>query len=215
MKDECERKIEEFHLEFSEKKGFGRKRNPKFYTILYDWADSVVGAILLIFIIFAFFFRVVGVSGTSMVPTLSDGDWVAVSSINGHARRGDIVVVTQPNDVHEPLIKRVIAIGGDRLDIDLEKNTVSINGHQLKEPYIKEPINKSFGVDLPLTVPEGYVFVMGDNRNNSKDSRSPGVGMIDERYILGRTLFRFYPFKDSKIKYATFDLKKQVQGEVI
>lgn len=205
MQDKGERKIEEFHLDYSEIEGFGKKNVPKLYLVLYDWLESVTGAIFLIFLIFAFLFRVVGVSGSSMVPTLNDGDWVAVSSINNHARRGDIVVVTQPNDVHEPLIKRVIAIGGDLLDIDFEAHTVTINGKVMDEPYIKNPTARQFDVKFPLTVPKGYVFVMGDNRNNSKDSRSSGVGMIDERYILGRTFFRIFPFGEFFIKYSTYN----------
>ncbi|HZK38593.1 MAG TPA: signal peptidase I, partial [Clostridia bacterium] len=155
--------------------------------------------IIIIFILFTFLFRAVGVEGSSMVPTLQDGDWLAISGINFEPRRGDIVVVTQPNDIHEPLIKRIIAVGGETIDIDFVTHAVKINGKTIDEPYIAEPTRRSFDVEFPLLIPEGFVFVMGDNRNNSKDSRTSGVGIIDKRYILGKTRFRIFPFGRFKI----------------
>jgi signal peptidase I len=165
-----------------------------------------MGAIIVIFILFTFLFRAVGVDGTSMVPTLNDGDWVAISGINFQPRRGDIVVVTQPNEVHEPLIKRIIAVGGDIIDIDFLNREVAVNGTVIEEPYISEPTSRKFDVVFPLAVPEGFVFVMGDNRNNSKDSRASGIGLIDERYILGTTRFRLYPVNKFKIDYARVNI---------
>lgn len=167
---------------------------PKGWVLFYEWLDSVMGAVLVIFVAFTFLFRAVGVDGSSMVPTLVDGDWVAISTIAFRPERGDIVVVTQPNDVHEPLIKRVIAVGGDTIDINFLTHEVIVNGRVLVEPYIRELTARQFDVEFPLTVTEGFVFVMGDNRNASKDSRSSGIGLIDERYILGKAQFRFYPF---------------------
>lgn len=158
-----------------------------------------MGAIIIIFILFTFLFRAVGVDGSSMVPTLHDGDWLAISGINFEPRRGDIVVVTQPNDIHEPLIKRIIAVGGETIDIDFVTHEVKINGETIDEPYIAQPTGRSFDVKFPLLIPEGFVFVMGDNRNNSKDSRASGVGVIDKRYILGKTRFRIFPFGSFKI----------------
>ncbi|MEI6579345.1 MAG: signal peptidase I [Eubacteriales bacterium] len=171
----------------------------KRWVLFYEWIDSVMGAIIVIFFLFTFLFRAVGVDGTSMVPTLNDKDWVAISGINFVPKRGDIVVVTQPNDVHEPLIKRIIAIGGDTIDINFITHVVKINSVVIDEPYIAEPTQRSFDVTFPVTVPKGFVFVMGDNRNNSKDSRASGIGMIDERYILGKAGFRFYPFNSFNI----------------
>ena len=169
----------------------------------YEWIDSVMGAIIIIFILFTFLFRAVGVDGKSMQPTLQNGDWLAISGINFEPRRGDIVVVTQPNDVHEPLIKRIIALGGETIDINFVTHEIKINGETIDEPYIAQPTQRSFDVEFPLAIPEGFVFVMGDNRNNSKDSRASGVGLIDQRYILGKTRFRIFPFKSFKIKNSS------------
>lgn len=199
------RKIKEYWIEFTSPAAVAEPSAAKHWMLLYEWIDSVMGAIVVIFILFTFLFRVVGVDGTSMVPTLNNGDWVAISGINFHPRRGDIVVVTQPNDVHEPLIKRIVAIGGDTIDINFTSHKVSINGTFIEEPYISEPTARKFDVEFPLTIPAGFVFVMGDNRNNSKDSRASGIGLIDERYILGNTLFRLYPLSKYKIEYAHAD----------
>ncbi len=134
-----------------------------------------------------------------MVPTLQNGDWLAVRAVNTAIDRGDIVVITQPNSLNEPLIKRVIAVGGDELDIDFAAGTVYVNGEALDEPYIAEATRRQFDVAFPLTVPEGFLFVMGDNRNNSLDSRSSTIGFIDERYVLGVAEFRFFPFGNWEI----------------
>lgn len=172
----------------------------KTWRFVYEWMDSLLYAFLTILLIFTFAFRIVGVNGESMVPTLQNGDWLAVRAINPRIERGDIVVVTQPNALHEPLIKRVIACGGDTVDIDFIAGIVKINGEVINEPYIAEPTTRMSNVAFPVTVPEGCVFVMGDNRNNSLDSRSTTIGFIDERYILGVAEFRFYPFGEWKLQ---------------
>lgn len=171
----------------------------KLWTFVYEWLDSLVFAFLTILILFTFLFRIVGVSGTSMMPTLQNGNWLAVRAVNTEIQRGDIVVVTQPNDLNEPLIKRVIGVGGDIIDIHFETGEVSVNGTVLNEPYIAEPTHRQFDIAFPLTVPEGCVFVMGDNRNDSLDSRSSVVGFIDCSYILGVAEFRILPFGDWKL----------------
>lgn len=175
------------------------KKPQKSWKFVYEWLDSLIFAFITILIVFTFFFRIVGVSGESMLPTLHSGDWLAIRAINTEIDRGDIVVITQPNALHEPLIKRVIAVGGDTVDIDFVNGTIRVNGEILDEPYIYEPTHRSSNVTFPLTVPEGCVFVMGDNRNNSLDSRSQTVGFIDTRYILGVAEWRLYPFGDWKL----------------
>ena len=132
------RRIEEFWIEFNPPAEPEEK--PSWMTALFfDVVDSVKGAVIVVFLIFALFFKAVGVDGDSMFPTLRDGDWVAVSGVTTKVERGDIVVVTQPWERNVPIIKRVIAIGGDVVDIDFETNEVFVNGFLLEESYIAEP----------------------------------------------------------------------------
>ena len=170
------------------------------WDFVYGWLDSLVFAIMLILVVFVFAFRIVGVVGDSMNPTLQSGEWLAIKAINTTINRGDIVIVTQPNDINEPLVKRVIAVGGDIIDIDFDKGEVKVNNEVLDEPYIADLTHRRGDFAGPVTIPEGYVFVMGDNRNDSLDSRFNSVGLIDERYILGVAEFRFYPFDTLEIK---------------
>lgn len=173
------------------------KKGP--WEIIYEWMDSFVFSIILILLVFVFCFRVVGVDGESMMPTLNHGDWLTVKAINTEIKRGDIVVITQPNDLNEPLIKRVIAVGGDTLDIDFVTGRVEVNGEVIDEPYIMEQTRNKGDFDRPIRIPDGYVFVMGDNRNNSLDSRFDSIGIIDERYVLGVANARMYPFGEWEI----------------
>lgn len=165
---------------------------------LFDWLESGITAIACVILIFTFVGRLVGVEGESMLPTLRDQDRLVATNFFYNPSAGDIVVVTKPNARNEPLIKRVIATGGQTLDIDFEQNAVYVDGERLSEPYILEPMDPDFEADLefPLTVPEGYVFIMGDNRNNSWDSRMGPVGLVDERHILGKIIYRVMPYKD-------------------
>lgn len=193
------RKIEEFRIEFASKQN---EINPagRCVKAVYDVMDSFKGAVLAAFVIFALAFRVVGVEGDSMNPTLQSGDWLAVSSlpINGFDT-GDIVVVTQPWERNVPIIKRVIAVGGDTVDIDFVTHQVIVNGEVLDEPYIAQPTSLKYDVEFPLVVEEGKLFVMGDNRNNSVDSRSSAIGLVDERYVLGKAVMRILPAGDRNI----------------
>lgn len=191
------RKIEEFWIEFElqepEKASAG-------LSFVFDVVDSLKGAVIAAFIVFCLVFRVIGVDGISMRPTLNDGDWVAVSGLSVNIKRGDIVIVTQPWERNVPIVKRVIAKGGDTVDINFMLGEVYVNGIKLDEPYIEEPTTLGYDVSFPLTVPDGEVFVMGDNRGDSLDSRSSKIGFIDERYILGKVLVRLYPTGDWKIE---------------
>lgn len=183
---ERRRRIEVYYVVFP-------KKCPRVFSLLYDAFDSVKSAIIVTCLIFILAFRVVGVTGTSMVPTLGDGDWLAITGITTKVERGDIVVITQPWERDIPIIKRVIAKSGDTLDINFDTGEVTVNGEVLDEPYINETTHLQYNARLPMTIPEGYLFVMGDNRNNSLDSRSAKVGLVDERYVLGKAFFRFYP----------------------
>lgn len=178
------------------------KARALFVDNVYDIADIAVSAVIVIFVIFVFLFRIVGVVGDSMVPTLHEGDWLMVSSSSYEPEAGDVVIITQPNVFNEPIVKRIIATEGQTVNIDYSKGEVYVDGQLLDEPYINEPTTDDTEADIkmPVTVPEGYVFVMGDNRNHSTDSRSSSVGFIDERYILGEVSGRLFPIGDFKVE---------------
>lgn len=126
---------------------------------------------------------------------LANGDKLIVWGAGYEPQRGDVVIVDSYTAYGKPLVKRVIAKGGDTISIDYASGTVTVNGEVLDEDYIAEPTYLGYDVEFPYTVPEGTVFVMGDNRNNSLDSRSSYVGCIDERDILGKVLVCFLPFR--------------------
>ena len=164
-----------------------------------ELVSIISSSIVAIMVIFTFMFRIVGVSGPSMEETLQDGDWLIVSAFITEPERGDIVIITQPNAFNEPIVKRVIAIEGDTIDIDFENATVKINGKIINEPYLGSPTSIDEGAwQYPITLKEGQVFVMGDNRMHSSDSRSPDIGLIEEHYILGQVLMRFSPITEIK-----------------
>ncbi|MBR0535118.1 MAG: signal peptidase I [Clostridia bacterium] len=159
-----------------------------------------MASFIVVAVIFSFFFRVVSVDGESMEDTLKHKD-VLLTVNKSEYVYGDIVVITQDTYFKKPLIKRVIAVGGQTVDINYDTNTVYVDGVALDEPYVKEYyLAKKGGYrEFPYTVPEGYLFCMGDNRNNSSDSRSDLVGPVDEREILGKAVIRIMPFGDSDI----------------
>ena len=165
---------------------------------IYEWLEAIAFALSIVVILFTFVFRVVSVSGPSMNPTLTSGDRVILNSLFYTPSNGDIVVITQPNSHdNEPLIKRVIAVEGQTISVDAEKDTVTVDGVVLTENYILEEDLQRAGdaFEYPITIPKGKVFVMGDNRNDSFDSRASGLGLVDEDYIMGRAIFRIYPFE--------------------
>ena len=167
-----------------------RKDNVLMY--LHDFVVWLV-AILLAFLLL---FRVVVVSGGSMNDTLIHGDYLLLLNnvLYTEPKQGDIIVAAKTSFKNgEPIIKRVIATEGQWVDIDFEEGIVYVNGTALEEPYIKTPTNAFEGVGFPLMVDEGCIFVMGDNRNESKDSRSLEIGLIDKREILGKAIFLFLP----------------------
>ena len=163
---------------------------------LFEWYEALISAALVLVLIFSFVFRIIQVDGESMVPTLQNGDKLIVWGAGYEPRRGDVVIVDSYTAYGKPLVKRVIAKGGDTVSIDYQTGTVSVNGEVLQEDYIAEPTYLGYDITFPYTVPEGTVFVMGDNRNASLDSRSSYVGCLDERDILGKVLLCFLPISD-------------------
>lgn len=166
---------------------------------LYDIVEVIVQALAIIFILFTFFFRVSGVVGDSMNPTLTEGDWLLLTNYTYNPRQGDIVVITQQTAADEPLIKRVIATEGQVVDIDFDEGTVKVDGKVLDEPYVAAPTYRSYNLKFPHKVKAGCVFCMGDNRNESWDSRDSAIGDIDVRNIIGEAKFRIFPFGQFKI----------------
>lgn len=154
-------------------------------------------AVLMSVLILAFTFvaRIVVVSGPSMEDTLHGGDVVLVWALGYTPRHGDVVVVTQRTFQEDSIIKRVIALEGQTVDIDYDTGTVYVDGQALEEDYIREQMRvPSYGEGINhVTVPEGCCFVMGDNRNQSADSRYPDIGIIDERCVIGRSMFVLFP----------------------
>ena len=160
----------------------------------YDWLESLVTAIIACILIFLFLFRVVNVQGSSMVPTLHESEKIVISRLAGNYKYGDIVVLTKTAFDTESIVKRVIATEGQTIDIDFDNGIVTVDGRVLDEPYIAEKTRRQLDFQGPVTVPEGCIFCMGDNRNQSTDSRRSVIGMIDTRCVLGRVVLRLWPF---------------------
>ena len=174
-----------------EKKGkFSWQKNALLY--LHDFV-YLLATIILIFMLC---FRVVVVSGTSMNNTLLDGDYLLLLGdvFYRNPQPGDVIVASKDSfDNGAPIVKRVIATEGQEVDIDFNSGIVYVDGEPLDEPYTMTPTNNPEGTSFPLVVEEGCIFVMGDNRNASKDSRDPEIGQIDRREILGKVIFLFFP----------------------
>lgn len=163
---------------------------------VYEWVQALVCSVLAAVLLFTFGVRIVGVSGASMRETLQNGDMLLV--VNGilcrEYRQGDIVIAAKASfENGEPIVKRVIATEGQTVDVDFVNGVVSVDGTALSEPYIREETHLSEGTEFPLTVPEGCVFLMGDNRNDSRDSRDPLLGAVDTRNLIGRAVFLLVP----------------------
>ena len=175
-------------------------------SFVFDWLEILVHAIIAVVICFTFLFRIAIIDGNSMMNTLQNGERVIITNFFYTPEVGDIVVVSRnrENSVHtmtddnKPIIKRVIATEGQTVDIDFDEGVVYVDGIALDEPYTRTPTNLKYDIEFPVTVDEGCVFVLGDNRNDSLDSRSSRIGeygMIDTRYILGHAVFRVLPFE--------------------
>ena len=163
----------------------------------YDWIQSLTSALMFCVIIFVFFIRLVYVNGNSMYPTLNNNDLMLVSRFLYTPMTGDIVVFKKDAyDDSKALVKRVIATEGQVINMNFETGQVFVDGVELKEDYIRELTRNKLDFIGPQTVPEGCVFVMGDNRNESTDSRNILIGMVDSRLIIGKVLYVIYPLNE-------------------
>ncbi len=177
----------------------GRKDKPRETQAgmnLHDWLQSVVAPVVIGILIFTFVGNFIGVDGGSMLDTLHDRDIVVISKLFYTPHYGDIVIIDS-DAFEKPIVKRVIATEGQTIDIDFESGAVSLDGHVIEEDYIRQLTMSREGFQGPYTVPDGCVFVMGDNRNESADSRAAAVGAIDTRRILGKVLFLLIPGEDA------------------
>ena len=163
---------------------------------LFEWVETLVIAFFAVILFFTFVFRLAAVNGESMLPTLVDKDRLIVSYLFYTPKNGDIVIVNNDNPALEKVIvKRVIATEGQTVDIDFDSGEVKVDGKVLQEDYINNlTLLDEGGHDYPVTVPENCVFVMGDNRQNSLDSRDSRVGFVPEDEILGKVSLRIFPF---------------------
>ena len=165
---------------------------------LYEWIQSLMTALVICMAIFIFIIRVIDVSGSSMFPTLHDGDKMLVSNLFYTPHAGDVVVFkTDRYDPERALVKRVIATEGQEISIDFDRGIVYIDGLPVEEDYIAELTKTKLDFIGPQTVPEGCMFVMGDNRNASTDSRKKEIGMVDQRMLLGRAYYVIFPLSDT------------------
>jgi len=171
---------------------------------LYYWTQALVMVLIGLVLVCTLLGRVIRVDGSSMVPTLHDGDLLLLQSLGYEPQQGDVVVLRKPGFPPPPrdtapIVKRVIAVGGQHVRVDYESGKVYVDGEPLDDSYILEPMVNRYTPEmnvLDVTVPEGSIYVMGDNRNNSSDSRHQALGAVDERYVLGRVLCVILPLTD-------------------
>ena len=162
-----------------------------------EWVELFAYSVVFVIVLFSFVLRIAVVNGPSMEKTLIDGEVLLVSDLFYEPTPGDIIVF-QSNTIlnNEPIVKRVIAKEGQVVDIDFDTWTVYVDGAALDETYVNfeegVPMNAS-NYEYPMTVEPGKIFVMGDNRNHSTDSRSWMIGQVDTRFVLGKLICRLLP----------------------
>lgn len=183
-----------------EKEDSLKKNTLSFAKEFVDYVEMFVLAVCFVILLFSFAFRLCTVDGASMENTLLEGEKLVVSDLFYEPQVGDIVVFHQTGVLNEPVVKRVIARGGETVSLAYTYDTMTVTVtavdgtvRVMEEPYIKYEGYPLYLRPMTVTVPEGQLFVMGDNRNESKDSRHPDIGLVDERRILGKVILRVAP----------------------
>ena len=175
------------------------EENASFKMDLYYWVQALVFALVFLILASTLVGRLIGVKGSSMVPTLHNGDLLLLRSVGYTPQQGDVVVLRKQTFLTQPVVKRVIATAGQHVTVDYNDHCVYVDGVALDEPYIKETMNDPMSPMMNVTdvvVPEGSIYVLGDNRNNSSDSRHELLGTVDTRYVLGKALWVIFPIAD-------------------
>ena len=160
---------------------------------IFEWVHALVLALVIALVLRTFLFTLIRVVGSSMVPTLSTNDRLIVWKLMYKPRQGDIIILKPPLHPETPYVKRIIGMPGQTININTSTQEVIIDGEPIDEDYINEPTRFSGNMTFPVKVPDDHVFVMGDNRNNSKDSRYTDVGMIPYDKIIGKATVRIWP----------------------
>ena len=177
-----------------------RHKGKRVSAEILDYLEIFVLAISFVIILFSFVFRICTVRGDSMMNTLYENESLVVSNLFYEPKAEDVIVFHQTGTLDEPVVKRVIAVAGEKVDIRYTYDTMTVtitdkNGVQrvLEEDYMRYEGMPLYLAPYTATVPEGCIFVLGDNRNDSMDSRNPGIGMVDERRVLGKVILRLTP----------------------
>lgn len=184
--------------EASDKRRFATAKQNGGMAGLFDWIRCIVFAIAIVVVCLTFVFRLVDVDGTSMNDTLQTRDKVIVTNLFYTPHNNDIIVISHGAEYKKPIIKRVIATAGQTVRLDYENDRIIVDGIEISEPYIKgTTFSGNYGNNvIPEVIPEGKIFVMGDNRQVSLDSRSTDIGLIDVNDVIGKAQFVAFPFAD-------------------
>ncbi len=216
--DEALTNVSENNDEIDNKEAEAEKKEQKIVDDILEIVESTLITVFVVMMIFTYILHPVTVDGPSMKNNLFSGDRIFMTTVYGGLHYGDIIIINNDysyllddegkvvkQDISdsrykECLIKRIIAVPGQTIDINPEKEEVIVDGKVLNETYIRETINSMpiVAFDYPITIPEGYYFVMGDNRRESADSRHPDIGLIKKEQIYGKALIKYAPINDFK-----------------
>lgn len=179
-----------------------RINNKKVTDYMFDFTRTIVFVFAIMSVMFTFVIRDANVVGNSMLDTLHSDDKILITNFMYEPKCGDIVAINAENQIEKRIIKRVIAVGGQTLVVDYAKNAVYVDGIKIDEPYVssltREPSNP---LQIPYVVPDGYIFVMGDNRIISLDSRDKSIGLVSVNDVIGKAQFIVFPLDRFKYLY--------------